>query len=71
MGLSEKEAERLNRLLERDVIGASEHIGLNNVNQRFRLIFGGDAGVSVESQEGHARFVLTFPVVRRSGGKLV
>lgn len=71
VGLSEKEAERLNRLLERDVIGASEHIGLNNVNQRFRLIFGGDAGVSVESQEGHARFALTFPVVRRSGGKLV
>ena len=71
VGLSEKEVERLNRLLERDVIGASEHIGLNNVNQRFRLIFGGGAGVSVESQDGHARFVLTFPVVRRSGGKLV
>lgn len=71
VGLDAKEAARLNRLLERDVIGAAEHIGLNNVNQRFRLIFGGDAGVSVETQDGRARFVLTFPVVRRSGGKLV
>lgn len=71
VGLSEKEVERLNRLLERDAIGVTQHIGLSNVNQRFQLIFGGDAGVAVESQDGRARFVLTFPVVRKSGGKLV
>lgn len=71
VGLDEREVERLNRLLERDAIGAAQHIGLSNVNQRFKLIFGGDAGVSVQSQDGRARFVLTFPVVRKSGGKLV
>ncbi len=71
VGLDEKEVERLNRLLERDVIGAAQHIGLSNVNQRFQLIFGGDAGVRAESRDGRACFVLTFPVVRKSGGKLV
>ena len=71
VGLDEREVERLNRLLERDAIGAAQHIGLSNVNQRFKLIFGGDAGVSVQSQDGRARFVLVFPVVRKSGGKLV
>ena len=71
VGLDEREVERLNRLLERDVIGAAQHIGLSNVNQRFQLIFGGDAGVRAESRDGRACFVLTFPVVRKSGGKLV
>ena len=71
VGLNEREVVRLNHLLERDAIGMTQHIGLSNVNQRFRLIFGGDAGVSVELSEGQARFVLTFPVVRKSGGRLI
>ena len=51
-GMQEQELENLKNMLEREGLREDRHFGLNNVNQRLRIMFGERAGVSIESQEG-------------------
>lgn len=49
----DKEREKLiNRNLQNHGIDAKSYIGLNNANNRIRLLFGPDCGLKIESEEG-------------------
>lgn len=52
VGMSRAQAARLNAMLRRDDIQEKAHIGLPNVSQRIRLLFGADYGVTVYAVEG-------------------
>lgn len=49
-GMSAAEAERQNERIAGGYLFDKEHIGLGNVNQRIRLIFGSHYGVRIESE---------------------
>lgn len=50
MGMTEEEVSEINRSIQETVIKESNHIGLSNVNQRIKLVFGEDYGVVVKSK---------------------
>ena len=65
VGLSRSEVERLNEDLSGEVIREDRGIGLSNVNQRHKLIFGAEYGLEVESPlSGGARVRIVIPIVR-------
>lgn len=47
VGISEKDAEEINNRLSHMDYQQVQHIGLQNVNQRIKLIFGDDCGVKI------------------------
>ncbi len=53
LGMTEEELEMLRQNMRSDMIKESRHIGVTNVNQRLRLCFGEEYGLSVESGEGN------------------
>jgi two-component system sensor histidine kinase YesM len=48
VGIDPGKAETLNRAFEEEYATTSEHIGLANVNQRTKLVFGEEYGLHVE-----------------------
>lgn len=52
VGMSWEDTEQLRERLRENRIQENSHIGLCNVNQRIRLVFGEDCGLSVESTPG-------------------
>ena len=48
VGLKDHEIEQLNESLKRAVLFYDDHVGLRNVNQRIRLIYGEDYGLFVK-----------------------
>ncbi len=54
--------EILEKRLESDEIQETKHIGLSNVNQRIKLIFGEDYGVSVFSDENSTVIDIIMPI---------
>lgn len=51
-GMGQKELYKLRERLMEDAVGGSQHIGLRNVNQRLKLIFGDEYGLEVNRKEG-------------------
>ncbi len=51
VGMSGEDMFNLNERLKRDYLLESDHVGLCNVNQRLKIIFGDDYGVSVHPRE--------------------
>ena len=49
--------------LKSNDIPDSKHIGLCNVNQRIKLIFGEQYGISISADEGHTIVTLTQPII--------
>lgn len=56
----EKLSELRRRLLEQDII-STKHIGLCNVNNRIKLIFGEGYGISIKSHENETCVIVTTP----------
>ena len=50
-GIGQKELYKLRERLKESAVGGSKHIGLRNVNQRLKLIFGDEYGLEVERTE--------------------
>ena len=50
-GIGQKELYKLRERLKESAVGGSEHIGLKNVNQRLKLIFGDEDGLEVNREE--------------------
>ena len=50
-GMDPKELESLREKLKESAIGGSRHIGLQNVNQRLKLVFGDEYGLLVEQTQ--------------------
>lgn len=64
VGIEENELETLNRELSENVssVGKKGHIGLYNVNQRVKLIYGEEYGVFVNSEKNSGTIVrIIFP----------
>lgn len=61
--IPKKTLEQLERWLEEDEIRESKHIGLSNVNQRIKLIFGEEYGVSVFSDSFETVVDIVMPVM--------
>ncbi len=64
IGMTEEELAELNESIQSDMIRESQHIGVSNVNQRLRLYFGEQYGLTVTSQEKEGTTVsIHFPKV--------
>lgn len=63
-GMEEDEIEELNRFLQSDRSMSGEHIGLRNVNQRIKLLFGEEFGIRVSGNEPEGlRVTMEFPLL--------
>lgn len=61
-GMTEESINKLNSELLTDTETYNGHVGLKNVNQRLKLIYGNDYGVQMEkSQSGGLRVVIRIP----------
>lgn len=68
VGMSEEKMQRLNREFLSDYVFFDGHIGLKNVNQRIKLIYGDTYGLRLESAAGGGvRVVLRLPFVSLDG----
>lgn len=62
IGMDEEEVSALNKRLREDVYSGKNHIGLANVNERIKIIFGKTYGIRVESEFGKGTQVyVTIP----------
>jgi len=52
MGVTTEKLQELRYKLSNDDIFVNKHIGLNNINQRIKLLFGEEYGLSVTCEEG-------------------
>lgn len=65
LGMTADELEQLRHKMSANIIHESRHIGVTNVNQRLKLYFGEEYGVSVDSMEGTGTTVtVRFPHVQ-------
>ena len=62
LGMTRAELDELRKNMQSDMIRESRHIGVTNVNQRIRLYFGEEYGLTVDSREGRGTTVtMRFP----------
>lgn len=61
-GICEESLAEIQRDLREGASTESKHVGINNVNQRIRIKYGNEYGVTVDSQAGRGtRITLRFP----------
>lgn len=64
IGMTQQKVEYLNQNLSRKYETKSGHIGIRNVDQRIKLIFGNKYGIAVSSMEGEGTNIkLTMPQI--------
>jgi two-component system sensor histidine kinase YesM len=55
----------INRKLNDRENQMEDHIGIYNVNQRIKIVFGMDYGINIESEENHGtEVVIKIPMVK-------
>lgn len=63
-GVSDDKLTKLQNQLEEAVIGSGKHIGLRNVNQRLKLVFGEEYGLNIErAKEGGLCVTICYKTV--------
>lgn len=63
VGMSEEKLNEVKKNLNNTFFMNDKHIGLSNVNQRIKVVFGDEYGIDIESEAGKGTKVkLTFPV---------
>ena len=60
-GIPEDTLKQLNLRLSSDTFPETRHIGLANVSQRIRLIFGSEYGVNIKSSSSGTSVIITLP----------
>lgn len=64
IGLTMEEAQNINARMNRPAALLEKHVGMHNVNQRLKLVFGEEYGVSIRrGGDGGAVVELVFPVI--------
>lgn len=64
VGMAKEQVEALNESMKDNYIKEDVHIGMKNVNQRIKLVFGEDYGLSIESELGEYTLVRIYmPIV--------
>lgn len=67
--IPEERLSELQSMLENPTeLPDNNHIGLNNVNQRIKLIFGNDYGCTINSDSEGTLVTVTFPKITRDDG---
>lgn len=61
LGMESGKLKELTEALEEDYMFGSSHVGLKNINQRIKLIYGNEFGVKVKSDENGTIVTLKFP----------
>ena len=63
VGMTEEKIQELNQELRREYNLDSDHIGVRNVNQRMKLLFGEKSGIIVSAREngGGVAVTMIFP----------
>lgn len=61
VGLDPNYLDNLQKELEKDYIFGGKHVGLKNINQRIKLIYGNEYGLKVNSEPGKTEVRLTMP----------
>lgn len=63
IGISEKETDRLNKVLSKNIEKENEY-GLVNVNEKIKLTYGNQYGVIIESKEGEGtKVIIKHPMI--------
>ena len=62
-GIDDERLETLKRELNMEYVSGSSHIGLKNVNQRIKLIYGNEYGIRIESGSWGTEVLLQMPYV--------
>ena len=68
-GLMEKDREKIGRLLDMDYDTSKEpagNMGIANVNQRLRILFGEPCGLTMKEENKKVTALLTIPLRRMS-----
>jgi len=66
IGMNAEKMAALNEYLQSDYFDSFEHIGVRNVNQRLKLIYGEEYGVQIKSEENKGTtVVIAIPAVER------
>lgn len=65
IGISENKVEALNHAFEKNLSDYHQHIGLTNINNRLKLYYGQQSGLSIASFEGQGTTVLLKLVVKQ------
>lgn len=63
VGMSAARLKEVRARLETGNLHDSKHIGLYNVNQRIKLIFGNQYGACISSEEGSTTVTISLPIV--------
>ena len=63
-GIPEEKLLELRNMLENDDILQSKHIGLNNIHQRIKLLYGDQYGCSIDSGKDYFSVIIRLPVNR-------
>lgn len=63
MGFDPQELSRIARELEADVDLGAEKIGLKNVSDRIRILFGGDYKLTIQSKPGNTVVTVSMPLL--------
>lgn len=67
VGISESEVKKLNKNMNDNYAEQNKHIGIKNVNQRIKLIFGNKYGINIHSELGKGMTVqIKIPKINHS-----
>lgn len=63
LGMESSKLRELTEALEEDYMFGSSHVGLKNINQRIKLIYGNEYGVKIMSNESGTTVTLMLPIM--------
>jgi two-component system sensor histidine kinase YesM len=64
IGMTEEQVDRMSETMNNITKFENEHIGIKNVHQRIRLMFGEKYGISIESKQGNGtRITISMPII--------
>ena len=64
-GMTQEDVKKINDNMSKEYVRHSHHIGLRNVNQRIKLVFGEEFGITVQSAVNKGSVVkIVLPMVK-------
>lgn len=69
VGMEKEEVDRWNQELEEFHLIEGEHIGIRNVNQRIKMMFGNDYGIHIFHMSRGLKVEVSLPIIQEETGK--
>lgn len=63
VGMAQDRLENLTKEIEQDSFINCKHVGIKNINQRIKLIYGSEFGIKIDSSNGWTTIYLTVPII--------